>query len=97
MPDFLEGEGAKHEWVPPDTDEKKRLLFGFLGTQGDIAKNLVTLLAIRKELGELYPAVEDHVGVFGLCWGGKVAVGATGAGNEGKGRHFTVSGTAHPG
>lgn len=59
-------------------------------------KGTETLIVLRKELATRYPAVDDHVGVFGLCWGGKVVVLATGAGNEGPGRRFTASGTAHP-
>jgi dienelactone hydrolase len=55
------------------------------------------LVEVRRELGETWPETEGHVGVFGLCFGGKVAVLATGPGNEGVGRRFNVSGTAHPG
>ncbi|EOO04129.1 putative dienelactone hydrolase family protein [Phaeoacremonium minimum UCRPA7] len=62
-----------------------------------IEANVERLLKFRKALSEKYPAVDDHTAVGGLCWGGKVAVIAAGPGNEGLGRKFTASWTAHPG
>ncbi|CAK7232734.1 hypothetical protein SCUCBS95973_009202 [Sporothrix curviconia] len=97
LPDFFEGDGAKPEWFPADTPEKQKALGDFFNAKAGFDSGVVTLLSIRKTLATRYPAVDDHVGVFGLCWGGKVAVLASAAGNEGPGRRFTVSGTAHPG
>ncbi|CAK7207362.1 hypothetical protein SEUCBS139899_010172 [Sporothrix eucalyptigena] len=97
VPDFFEGDGAKPEWLPANTPEKQKALGDFFGSKADFAKNTEVLLTVRKALAERYPAVDDHVGVFGLCWGGKIGVLASAAGNEGPGRRFNVSGTAHPG
>ncbi|CAK7564934.1 MAG: hypothetical protein SEPTF4163_002839 [Sporothrix epigloea] len=97
VPDFFDGDGAKQEWLPNDTPEKKKALGDFFAAKANPVKNTETLIRFRKELATRYPAVDDHVGVFGLCWGGKIGVLATAAGNEGAGRRFNVSGTAHPG
>ena len=97
VPDFFEGEGAKPEWVPANTEEKQKAIGAFFSEKADFAKTVAALLKVRTDLGERYPAVDPHVGVFGLCWGGKIGVLAAAAGNEGPGRRFNVSGTAHPG
>jgi dienelactone hydrolase len=97
VPDFFDGTGLAIDAVPMDTDEKKKIVGDFFATKASPPDNLVKILALRKELTEKYPAIEGHWGVFGLCWGGKLAVLASGEGNEGVGRRFNVSGTAHPG
>lgn len=71
VPDFFHGDPADHDWLPMDTDEKKQKLGSWFGAKADFKKNAEVLLAIRKELAAKYPAVDEHVGVFGLCWGGK--------------------------
>lgn len=97
VPDFLEGHYVQPEWMPPDTPEKKQLFEDFRAGPGNIEKAVEKLLNVRKEIGDKYPTVDEHVAVGGLCWGGKVSVLACGEGNEGKGRKFTVNWTAHPG
>ncbi|KAI1412788.1 alpha/beta-hydrolase [Hypoxylon sp. FL1857] len=97
VPDFLEGVYVQPSWIPADTDEKKAALAKFLSEQAAFPKNVEKLIEIRKTAAEKWPSAEDRWGVFGLCWGGKVAVLACGKGNEGPGRVFKVSGTAHPG
>ncbi|CAK7229212.1 hypothetical protein SBRCBS47491_007169 [Sporothrix bragantina] len=97
IPDFFEGDGAKPEWLPTNTPEKQKALGDFFTTKADFSKNVETLISVRKDLATRFHAVDEHVGVFGLCWGGKIGVLATAAGNEGPGRRFNVSGTAHPG
>lgn len=97
VPDFFEGDGAKPEWLPANTPEKQKALGDFFASKAGFDNGVEALLRVRKDLATRYPAVDEHVGVFGLCWGGKVGVLATGAGNEGPGRRFNVSGTAHPG
>lgn len=97
VPDFFEGSYCAPEWMPPDTDEKKAALSKWREEVPNVPRNVEKLLRVRKEAGEKWATVsEDSWGVFGLCWGGKVAVVACGKGNEGKGRRFAVSGTAHP-
>ncbi|KAH7118394.1 dienelactone hydrolase family protein [Dactylonectria macrodidyma] len=70
---------------------------GFVAKYADAATNLKKLFKIREEVGRRWPAAENHIGVFGLCWGGKIAILACGKDNEGQGRRFNLSGTAHPG
>lgn len=97
MPDFFAGGGAEPDWLPPNTDEKKKKLTDFVATKASFDETAPVLLAVRKALAERFPAVDDHVGVFGLCWGGKLAVLVAGADNQGPGRRINVTGTAHPG
>ncbi|KAI1136432.1 alpha/beta-hydrolase [Hypoxylon sp. FL0543] len=96
VPDFFEGVYVQPDWLPPDTDEKKAAFAKFQGEQAAIPKNVDRLIEVRKAAGEKWPSVGDRWGVFGLCWGGKVAVLACGKDNEGAGRVFKVSGQAHP-
>lgn len=97
VPDFLEGDYARHEWIPPNTPEKQKAFQNFIGGPANIPKAVKRLVGVRGALAERYPGVDGHVAVGGLCWGGKVAVLACGEGNEGAGRKFTVSWAAHPG
>ncbi|KUI59570.1 hypothetical protein VP1G_06809 [Cytospora mali] len=97
IPDFLDGNYASHEWIPPDTPEKQKFFQDFVSGPANIPKAVEMVLRVRREVGEKYPGVEEHVAVGGLCWGGKVAVLSCGKDNEGAGRKFTVSWTAHPG
>lgn len=97
VPDFLKGHYVQEDWLPPDTPEKQKLFMEFREGPGAVEANVAVLLKLRKEVGETWPAVDEHVAVGGLCWGGKVSVMACAAGNEGKGRKFNVIWTAHPG
>ncbi|OIW33236.1 hypothetical protein CONLIGDRAFT_640383 [Coniochaeta ligniaria NRRL 30616] len=98
VPDFFKGDYCDAAWFGPSaTAESKAALAGFMERQVRLEATVEKLAEVRKEVGERWPGVEGHVGVFGLCFGGKIAVMATGEGNEGTGRKFNVSGTAHPG
>ncbi|KAI0836909.1 alpha/beta-hydrolase [Hypoxylon sp. FL0890] len=97
VPDLLEGVYVQRAWLPANTDEKKAALAKFLSQQAAFPKGVGKLIEVRKVAGEKWPSIGDRWGVFGLCWGGKLAVMACGKGNEGPGRVFKVSGTAHPG
>ncbi|KAF3769862.1 hypothetical protein M406DRAFT_246055 [Cryphonectria parasitica EP155] len=97
LPDLLEGKYVQHDWIPADTPEKQQLLQEFRSGPGNISTAVESLLRVRAAVGKKYPAVERHVAVGGLCWGGKVAVKVSGEGNEGQGRRFEVAWTAHPG
>ena len=97
VPDFLDGTYVQPEWLPADTPEKQKLFGEFRAGVGNAGKAVERLIRVRKEIGEKYPAVEGHVVVGGLCWGGKISVLACGPGNEGAGRKFNASWTAHPG
>ncbi|KAH8894809.1 dienelactone hydrolase family protein [Thozetella sp. PMI_491] len=97
LPDFFNGAAAQDAWFPPDTDEKKALMKQFMTDVANVGAVVEKLIEVRKELGEKWPSVDDHVGAFGLCFGGKVAVLASAADNVGPLRRFTVTGTGHPG
>lgn len=100
VPDFLEGHYVQPEWLPADTPEKQKAFEEFRAAGPvSLERAVPNLLRLRAELVApgRYPAVDDHVAVGGLCWGGKVSIVACGEGNEGKGRRFTASWTAHPG
>ncbi|KAI1097549.1 alpha/beta-hydrolase [Jackrogersella minutella] len=96
VPDFFNGVYVQPEWLPVDTDEKKAAFAKFQSEQAAIPKNLEELIEVRKAAGERWPSTGDRWGVLGLCWGGKLAVLVCGKGNEGPGRVFKASGTAHP-
>lgn len=97
VPDFFKGVYAQPTWMPADTEEKKEAFQKFRAEQAGILPNVEKLIELRKAAGENWSTIgEDGWGVFGLCWGGKIGVLVSGAGNEGKGRKFAVSGTAHP-
>ena len=72
VPDFFEGDAAKSEWFPTDTPEKKDALARFRRERADVAAVSGRLLDVRKEVAEKWPAVDAHVGVFGLCFGGEL-------------------------
>ncbi|ODM16879.1 hypothetical protein SI65_07844 [Aspergillus cristatus] len=43
LPDFFHGDGAKHEWLPADTEEKMSALMGFVESKADIKTNVGVL------------------------------------------------------
>lgn len=97
VPDFFNGVYVQPSWMPADTEEKKAAFDKFRAEQAAILPNVGKLIELRKIAGERWPSVsEDSWGVFGLCWGGKIGVLVSGEGNQGKGRRFAASGTAHP-
>ena len=96
LPDLLEGAHPDFAWLPADTPEKQARVRGWFDAHGDYRRSQPKLLRARAAAGRRFPGVGSW-GVFGLCWGGKPAVLASGEGNEGEGRRISVSGTAHPG
>ncbi|KAK9429341.1 dienelactone hydrolase [Lipomyces doorenjongii] len=104
VPDFFKGEPAKHEWVPPDTDEKRQLFTKFMTERAAFPGNVDALLQTVKEATEKYPLITAW-GTFGLCWGGKVSMPAVSCGIEfvivalasGPGTPFAATGQTHPG
>jgi len=90
VPDFLKGEAAKEEWFTskdPAAAKEKAAFFELLGLDENV-KKLTDFLEVAK--GE-WKGVESW-GAFGLCWGGKIAVLASGPGTG-----LKVSGQVHPG
>ncbi|KOS22986.1 putative AIM2 family protein [Escovopsis weberi] len=97
VPDFFHGQGLDPSLVPMDTDEKRAKVMEFMAAVGDIPRSVAKLVEVRRAAAERFPAAGDRWGAFGLCWGGKVAVLASGEGNDGEGRRFKASGQTHPG
>ncbi|KAL2846431.1 hypothetical protein BJY01DRAFT_234579 [Aspergillus pseudoustus] len=85
IPDFFDGDGAKPEWFPTDTEERHGLLMEFVRRKAnwtDAAKSVPDV--VKAYQGE-FPSVQRW-GAYGLCWGGKVlalASGQKGAGGLG--------------
>ena len=74
MPDFFEGDPLPLGIFPPDTDEKKKYAAEWMPKRGDIGANVKKLNELAKETKEKYGGLEA-LGVYGLCWGGKVCSG----------------------
>ena len=91
MPDFFKGQPLDMSLYPPDTDEKMKAAKAWQAEHADLGEKLGVLMEVRKVLAEKYPTVKSW-GVYGLCWGGKIAILASGPDSQ-----FAVSGTAHPG
>ncbi|KAB8261259.1 hypothetical protein BDV32DRAFT_148817 [Aspergillus pseudonomiae] len=91
VPDFFEGNYAQPEWFPTDTEEKKNAITSFVSNEASIPRNVDTLLEITKQYNTLFPSVSKWA-ALGLCWGGKVAVLASGPGTP-----FVATGQVHPG
>lgn len=91
VPDFFDGHPLDMSLYPPDTEEKMKAAKAWREKHGDTDEGLSALLRVRKALDDKYPTIKSW-GIYGLCWGGKVAIMASG-----KDSAFAVSGTAHPG
>jgi len=72
MPDLFHGAPIDISNFPPDTDEKKKTMGAFFQGPAQTAKNVEAGKKIMAALKEKYPDVQKW-GVFGYCWGGKVA------------------------
>ncbi|KPM44950.1 hypothetical protein AK830_g1661 [Neonectria ditissima] len=97
MPDLFDGQKLDRGAVPPKSEDKKTQIQAFMAGPANFATNVEKIIRFRQDISLKWPSIEEHVGIFGLCWGGKVAILACGQGNEGQGRKLKASGTAHPG
>ncbi|KAL4821443.1 hypothetical protein BDW67DRAFT_180143 [Aspergillus spinulosporus] len=91
IPDFFRGDGAKHEWVPPDTDEKTAALMEFVTTKASFAEAAKSLPSLVDTYKGVFPSVQKWA-AYGLCWGGKVL-----ALSSGEGTPFATTVQVHPG
>lgn len=91
VPDFFDGHPLDMSLYPPDTEEKMKAAKEWREKHGGTEEGLNALMRVTKALDDKYPTVKTW-GVYGLCWGGKVAILASGNDSP-----FAVSGTAHPG
>ncbi|MCJ1403313.1 hypothetical protein MMC11_006536 [Xylographa trunciseda] len=91
IPDLFLGDAAKTEWFPPNTPEKQELVSQWehrFENDSEIYPRIMDCLAEAKKK---LPSVESW-GIYGLCFGGRKAVQASGTGSP-----FKVSGQCHPG
>lgn len=72
VPDFFHGAAAQHDWIPPDTEEKQRLITDLIENQASIPKNVEVLREAVAAYRTVFPSVQKWA-ALGLCWGGKVA------------------------
>ncbi|KEF62863.1 uncharacterized protein A1O9_00836 [Exophiala aquamarina CBS 119918] len=91
IPDFFNGESVSHDWLPADSEEKKTLLTKFLSEKAAYPQNVGLLLGVAEDCKKRFPCAKKWA-AFGLCWGGKVAVLASGSDSP-----FVASGQTHPG
>ncbi|KAL4907569.1 hypothetical protein BDW74DRAFT_149450 [Aspergillus multicolor] len=91
IPDFFDGDGAKNEWVPPDTDEKMSALIEFVNTKASFPEAAKRLPGLVGSYKAAFPAVQKW-GAYGLCWGGKVLALSSGPGTP-----FAGTVQVHPG
>lgn len=91
MPGFFKGAPLRSDIFPLDSDAKKAEIGSFMESQANVEKASQKLGDVIKEAKKMHPSVKSW-GVFGLCWGGKVAVLSCGRGTD-----FKVSGQGHPG
>ncbi|KAL3475129.1 hypothetical protein BJX99DRAFT_230289 [Aspergillus californicus] len=91
IPDFFQGDGAKHEWIPTDSEEKMALLMDFVKTKADWTEVSQSMPDVVKAYQSVFPSVENWGG-YGLCWGGKVLILSSGSGTP-----FRATAQAHPG
>lgn len=73
MPDFFKGSPAIVSWLPPDTEEKQKLVDSFMKGPASFPDNMPVLIQSAKDAKDMWPGVESW-GCFGLCWGGKVCL-----------------------
>ncbi|KAJ9125982.1 hypothetical protein QFC24_002254 [Naganishia onofrii] len=71
MPDFLKGKPWPVDQFPPKTDEQKEKLQQFFGTTANPQERLKETVAVAKSLKE---QGYTSIGLYGFCWGGKVAM-----------------------
>jgi hypothetical protein len=69
VPDLFEGKSLDKGAIPPDTPEKQALLQEFMSSSANVTSNIDKVAKIRKAIGDQWPSIEDHIGIFGLCWG----------------------------
>ncbi|PTU25343.1 hypothetical protein P175DRAFT_0498465 [Aspergillus ochraceoroseus IBT 24754] len=91
IPDFFIGDGAKPEWFPTDTDEKKAALGAFFTQKAAFGENVKVLLESVQAYKGGFPSVEKW-GAYGLCWGGKVLALSSGPETP-----FVATAQVHPG
>ena len=71
VPDFFEGESLSHDVIPPNTEEKRKIMGDFVAGKANIGRNTGVLIEAVPQYRVRFPSVAKW-GAIGLCWGGKV-------------------------
>lgn len=91
IPDFFKGNGAKQEWIPPDTEEKTAALMAFVSEKASWVDAAKGINGVVNAYRAAFQSVEKW-GAYGLCWGGKVLALSSGDGSP-----FSGTVQVHPG
>ncbi|KAL2861240.1 uncharacterized protein BJX67DRAFT_375473 [Aspergillus lucknowensis] len=91
IPDFFDGDGAKHEWFPTDTRERRAVLMDFVNAKAQWTEASKNLPDVVQAYQGAFPSVAKW-GAYGLCWGGKVLALSSGSGTP-----FAATAQVHPG
>ena len=92
MPDFFKGEPLPLDAFPTGDDQRKiKAAAEFMATKANLGKCLELLMEVRRDVAVKYESVKAW-GIYGLCWGGKLAILASGEDTQ-----FIASAQAHPG
>ncbi|MCJ1360061.1 MAG: hypothetical protein MMC33_010064 [Icmadophila ericetorum] len=92
IPDYYKGGALQPEWVPADTLETEKHREHFRKVTANVPNNLPVVKRSLEDAKGLCPEVGEKWGVWGLCWGGKIA-----ALSSQKDTPFKVSGQGHGG
>lgn len=90
MPDWFEGEPADITWFPPTDDDKKAKLGKFFETKAAPPPKIERFEKMIKDAQSKNPNIKKW-GIFGYCWGGKVATLASGTTS-----FFSAGAEVHP-
>lgn len=72
VPDWFDGAVAQKAWVPPVTPEQQEKLGGFIQNKASPGLVVPRVLELTKSINKTFANV-DKLGIFGFCWGGKLA------------------------
>ncbi|KAH8705228.1 putative dienelactone hydrolase [Talaromyces proteolyticus] len=72
VPDWFDGCVAEKAWVPPVTPEQQEKLGGFIQNKASPGLVVPRVLEFTKDIKNVFTSVEK-IGIFGFCWGGKLA------------------------
>jgi dienelactone hydrolase len=72
VPDWFDGSVAEKAWVPPVTPEQQQKLGGFIQNKASPGLVVPRVLELSKSINKTFANVEK-LGIFGFCWGGKLA------------------------
>ncbi|PRP76474.1 hypothetical protein PROFUN_15134 [Planoprotostelium fungivorum] len=88
MPDFFHGKPYPLDQAPPKNDEQKQNYKDFFATTANVEENVKQAAKLGEELKK---QGLNKIGIYGYCWGGKIAVLSAGQGSP-----FHAAAQIHP-